>query len=237
MSLFSVFRKKPETAPSEDGFPELSTGMRVEVLTPTGVPLFTGALRVLDSQVLEVRSEAGDYLPRAIYGQPVRLQGLQENGRRFTLDGSVGPSGPDFWRVERLRTLGAQGTPGGHQSRDHYRQSAGADGRICPSESFRGRLDSCKVLDISANGARVITKALYKPGDTFYLETALLPEESPFSIPCLVKRAQTHSKRGSSVRSFEYGCQFVDLPVREQERLIRSIFTLQRMDIQARRDR
>lgn len=231
MGLFSVFRKKPEAPPSEDGFPELYTGMRVEVLTPTGVPLFTGILRVLDSQALEVQSATGEYLPRAIYGQPVRLQGLQENGRSFTLDGSVGPSAPDFWRIERLRTLRTQ------QSREHYRQSAGANGRICPSESFRGRVDSCKVLDISANGARVVTKALYKPGDTFYLEAALLPEEPSFSIPCLVKRTQTHSKPGSSVRTFEYGCQFAGLPVREQERLTRAIFTLQRKDLKVRRDR
>ena len=67
MGLFSVFRKKPQAAPPKDGLPDLRTGMRVEVLTPTGVPLFTGRIRLLGSQGLEVRAEDGGFLPRRLH--------------------------------------------------------------------------------------------------------------------------------------------------------------------------
>ena len=38
------------------------------------------------------------------------------------------------------------------------------------------------------------------------------------------------------MKKFEYGCQFVDVPPREQERLLQAIFTLQRKVLQSRRD-
>ena len=231
MGLFSVFRKKPQAAPPKDGLPDLRTGMRVEVLTPTGVPLFTGRIRLLGSQGLEVRAEDGGFLPRAIYGQPVRLQGFQEDGEGFALDGSIGPNTPELWRSERLRV------PQASQHRDSYRQHAGTEGYVSLTETFKGQKHPCKVLDISASGARVITKALFKPESIFYLSVALLPGERPFSIPCLVKRVHTHSKPGSSVRNLEYGCRFTGVPVREQERLVQAIFTLQRQALQARRSR
>lgn len=229
MGLFAIFQKKKKTASEESGFPDLRTGMRVEVQTPTGVPLFTGRIRVLNSHTLEVRAKTGEYLPRTVYGQAVRLLGTQENGQSFTLDGSVGPNAPDFWRIERLRL------PRTGQHRDYFRQHTGFDGTFSFTENFKGQQHSCKVLDISASGARVITKVPLQPQSTIYLKVRLLPEEPSFRIPCLVKRTQDYSKPGSSVRKFEYGCQFLDLPDKEQERLIRCIFTLQRMELQTQR--
>lgn len=203
--------------------------MRVEVLTPTGVPLFTGRVRSLGDDALEVQSESGDFLPRAVYGQAVRLQGAQEDGAEFTLDGSVGPNAPNFWRVERLRL------PRTAQHRESFRQQSGTDGLIYLAKTLQGQKRPCKVLDISGGGARVVTKALFKPQDVFYLSVALLPEEPSFTLPCLVKRVQNHAK--SDGQTFSYGCQFQDLPPQEQERLVQAIFTLQRKAIQARRDR
>ena len=37
-------------------------------------------------------------------------------------------------------------------------------------------------------------------------------------------------------RDMEYGCQFVGLPDKEQERLLQAIFVLQRKLLQSRRD-
>lgn len=229
MGLFSSLRKKPAADAPKDDFPELRTGMVVEVLTPTGVPLFRGRIRALGEESLEVQAESGSFLPRAVYGQPVRIQGVQESGAAFVLDGSVGPNAPDFWRVERLRL------PRTAQHRDSFRQQSGVDGRIYLAKTLQGQKRSCKVLDISGSGARVVTKALFRPGGVFYLSVPLLPEDPSFIIPCLVKRVQNHAKPGD--RTFEYGCQFQDLPSQEQERLVQAIFTLQRKTIQVRRGR
>lgn len=233
MGLFNIFQKKPKAVPVPDDFPDLRTGMRVEVQTPTGVLLFPGRIRVLESQqdALEVRAEAGGYLPRAVYGQAVRLQGTLENGQTFALDGSVGPNAPDFWRIERLRL------PRTSQHRDYYRQNTGFDGTFAFTEVFKGQKHPCKILDISASGARMTARVPLQPQSIVYLKVSLLPGEAPFLITCLVKRVQSYSKPGSSVRRFEYGCQFVDLPEKEQERLIQAIFILQRAELQAQQDK
>lgn len=231
MGFFKAFQKKKAAGPPVDGFPELSTGMAIEVLTPTGVPLFRGPIRLLGSDTLEVRAGDGGFLPRAVYGQAVRLQGSQESGAGFTLEGSVGGSRPDLWRIERLRPLRSS------QHRDSFRQQMGSDGRIYLTKSLTGQKRPCKVLDVSANGARVVAKALFKPEDVFYLMASLLPAEPSFFLPCRVKRVQSYSGAGGASRSFEYGCQFFDLPQKEQERLVEAVFTLQRETIRSRRPR
>lgn len=225
MGLFSVFRKEPKAPPPEDDFPELQNGMRVEVLTPTEVELFTGRIRLLESEVVEVRALDGGFVPRAVYGQQVRIRGTLEDGRGFVLEGSVGPNAPDFWRIERLRP------PRTNQHREDFRQHVGAEGVVCPSEQFRGQKQPCRILDMSASGGRVITRAIFKEEGTFYLRVALLPRETPFVLTCLVKRVDVLTKPGSPTRKFEYGCQFIDMPEQERERLIQSIFELQRKSI------
>ena len=229
MGFFTARRRKKAAAPSADGFPELRTGMAVEVLTPTGVSLFKGHIRLLGSDTLEVRARDGGFLPRAVYGQPVNLRGLLEDGAPFALDGSVGPNGPDFWRIERLRL------PRASQHRDFFRQHIGADGYVCSSRTLQGRKNPCKVLDISGSGARVVTSAIFKPESTFQLVLSLLPGEPSFSITCLVKRVCAHSKPGNSGRQFEYGCQFIELSSKELDRLVQAVFTLQRETLRSRR--
>ena len=86
------------------------------------------------------------------------------------------------------------------------------------------------------SGARVLTEKLFELNSAFQLETAFLPGENPFTITCLVKRIQVRTKPGSPTKKFEYGCQFSDMSPREQDRLLQSIFTLQRKALRSRRD-
>lgn len=222
MAFFKSLLKREAPAPGTPDFPELYTGMKVEVLTPTNVLIFLGRLRVLNNDTLEVRAESGGFLPRAVYNQQVKLQGIQKNGQTFAIHGAVGPNAPTFWRIERLRTLQS------HENRNYFRQAVGSDGWVYPVTTSQGQRFSCKVLDISGGGARVVTSKLFQLDVPFQLELSLLPEEEPFLLTCKVKRILPHSKPGSPGRRFEYGCQFVDIPPREQERLVQAIFTIQR---------
>ena len=72
---------------------------------------------------------------------------------------------------------------------------------------------------------------------TFQLETSLLSTEEPFTFTCQVKRVTVRAQTASPMKKYEYGCQFVDLPLKEQERLLQAIFTLQRKVLQARREK
>ena len=139
----------------------------------------------------------------------------------------MGPNGPKFWRIERLQSLQSS------ENRNFFRLNAGVDGQV---RSISGEKFPCKVLDISAGGARILTTKLFQLEATFQLEAALIPTEEPFTLTCKVRRTSVRAQTASPMKKFEYGCQFVEVPPREQERLLQVIFTLQRKVLRARRE-
>lgn len=208
--------------------PELSSGMKVEALTMENHLLFVGRLKVLGGGVLEMRRDTGDPLPQALYNSKVKLRGFQKDSQPFCLTGTVGKSSRDFWQIENLEILQSR------ENRSFFRQNTDLDGRVMPSGHYRGigrELVECKVLDISAGGARVLSRNVYVEGDRFQLEAELLPDEPPFSVVCRVLRVTP--KKGFK---YEYGCQFEGVSEQEQQRLLRAVFTIQRKILQAQRD-
>lgn len=221
MALFkSLFKKeKPvSTVPPED-FPELFNGMKAEVLTPANALIFVGRIRLLAGNQVDVLGETGGFLPRALYNQ--------RDGDTLTLNGTVGPNDPKFWRIEKLESLQSS------ENRNFFRQNIGVEGQILFAS---GQKVSCKVLDVSAGGARVLTSKLFHLNSTFQLEASFLPTEDPFTLTCLIKRTSVRAQTASPMKKYEYGCQFVDVPPREQERLLQVVFTLQRKALRARRE-
>lgn len=208
--------------------PELYSGMKVEVLTMENHLIFVGRLELLGGGILELRRDTEDPLPQALYNSKVKLRGFQRNSQAFSLNGTVGRSSRDFWQIENLEILQSQ------EHRNFFRQNTDMDARVMPSGRYRGlgrELAECRVLDVSAGGARVLTKNVYQEGDFFQLEAALLPNERPFSITCQVLRVTP--KKGFR---YEYGCRFEALDEKERQRLLRAIFTIQRKMLQAQRD-
>lgn len=229
MSLFKSLFKKKEPAPavSPDDLCELYNGMKVEVLTPANALIFVGRIRLLSENQVDVLGETGGFLPRGLYNQRVKLRCFQRDGDTFTLNGTVGPNDPKFWRIEKLQSLQSG------ENRNFFRQNTGSDGQVLTPG---GQKYPCKVLDVSAGGARVLTSKLFQLETTFQLEVSLLPEEEPFTLTCLVKRTAVRAQTGSPMKKFEYGCQFVEVPPRVQERLLQAVFTLQRRTLRARRE-
>ena len=171
--------EKAEAVPGEHrglkGAPELSSGIRVEV----------GRMKVLGGGVLELRRDTGDPLPQALYNSKVKLRGFQRNSQPFCMNGTVGKSSRDFWQIENLEVLQNR------ENRGFFRQNTDLDARVMPSGHYRGmgrEMAECKVLDVSAGGARVLSRNVYMEGDRFQLEAELLPDERPFSVVCRVLR-------------------------------------------------
>ena len=229
MAFFKSLFKKEELPPAipPDDFPELYSGMKVEVLTPANALLFVGRLRLSGSSQVDVLGESGGFLPRVLYNQPVKLRCFQKDGDTLTLNGTIGPNDPKFWRIENLQSLQNS------ENRNFFRQNAGVEGTV---RSESGQKYACKVLDIGGGGARVLTEKLFQLESTFQLETSLLSTEEPFTFTCRVRRVIVRAQTASPMKKYEYGCQFVEVPPREQERLLQAIFTLQRKVLKSRRD-
>ena len=218
----------PKDQGGPKGLPELSSGNRVEVLTMENHLLFVGRMKVLGGGVLELRRDTGDPLPQALYNSKVKLRGFQRNSQPFCMNGTVGKSSRDFWQIENLEVLQNR------ENRGFFRQNTDLDARVMPSGHYRGmgrEMAECKVLDVSAGGARVLSRNVYMEGDRFQLEAELLPVERPFSVVCRVLRITP--KKGFK---YEYGCKFEGLSEQEQQRLLRAVFTIQRKILQAQRD-
>lgn len=225
MGLFS--KKKPAPSPATKAvFSFLYSGMKVEVLTPENSLIFIGLLNPLNGEAVGIISEKGGELPRAHYNQAVKLRCFMRNGKAFTLGGNVMKTDPKFWRVEELEFLQNS------ENRHFFRQNVTLTG----SASTKGRLTGCNILDISAGGVRVELAMLLKRGDSFNLETTLLPGEEPFLFTCQVMRVITPPDPTNITKKYQYGCSFVNLGDREQERLLQSIFQLQRRMLQIRRE-
>ena len=216
--------KEAETQPAQE-IPELYSGMKIEILSPHNNLLFVGVLYIRSGGVLEIGSETNAQLPITDYQQEIKLRGFQKNSQAFTLNGTVAKSSPEFWRIENLKFLQSK------DSRAFFRQNANVKAEISPDVHYRGKDKiPCKILDISAGGARILCMQEFQDGSLFVLHVSLVEDEEPFSMTCQVRHAAEVG------RDIEYGCQFVGLPEKEQERLLQSIFTLQRKILQSRRD-
>lgn len=230
MAIFkSLFQKK---APAP---PRLYNGMSAEVLNDEGTRVFSGRLRIMDDDVLEVRAPEGTPpVPPPAYRQEVKVRLHSQGGERVSLNGVVLASGLWVWRIGRQGRGTAQSSPSSVPNhRDAFRQNTGIDGRLLISS---GQAFPCKVLDISAAGAQIAASRLFQLNSNFRLEVTLLPSEAPFSLDCHVRRIQVNSKNTSFSKKYLYGCQFFDVPAREQERLLRVLFVLERNTFRAREE-
>ncbi|MCI9119928.1 MAG: PilZ domain-containing protein [Oscillibacter sp.] len=212
--------KQPEGPP-----PELYDGMRIEVMTPENHLLYVGRLKIYSASILEIRSESDGELPRALYKQAVKLRGFQRNSEAFTLNGTICHSSPAFWHVENIRFLQRE------DQRSFFRQNTDTEATFVLDGHWPDEAVPCRILDLSAGGLRITTKEQLPVGSIFHISTALLENEDPFTITCQIRRAAEQQ-----MGSFEYGCQFIGLPPKDQERLLQVIFVLQRKMLQARRD-
>jgi len=77
--------------------PELSPGMRVEVLNPENRLIFVGKLAGVSAGQLRIEDEAGQNVPWVEYNTEVKLRGFQRSKIPFSLLGQVCGSNDKFF--------------------------------------------------------------------------------------------------------------------------------------------
>lgn len=202
--------------------PGLHSGMLAQVLSMDDRRLFTAEVEVLGPDMLQLRDEGGDTVPRIEYNTKLKLRLFRQNEWSLALRGQICGSTEEFWRLDRLEELQMK------EKREYFRQKSQVEAQVWSQRSTEP--SECQVLDISAGGALIRCQENFLVAQLIRLSNVrLVAGEEPFHFNCRVVRAVTS---GSYTN---YGCQFESLSAKEEDRLMRAILALQRKSLQARR--
>lgn len=207
----------------------LQPGMMTEVMTPDNRLLYVGRVNTIFDNAVSIREINDDILPMVLVNKEVKLRFFREQDN-LVLQGQVCGSTMKMWKVDRLRSVFTQ------EQRAFFRQSISVNiEAMCGKRAGAGGPAKvtfpCQVVDISAGGMLISCKETFALGDRLYVsDIRLVSGEPSFSFGCQVRRAGVWKKG-----VFRYGCQFEALSLKEQDRLLRAIFVVQREEIRKRK--
>ena len=224
MGILNWFRgrtkEEPQEAAQENDTEELElySGIRVEVTTSQGQLLFVAKLLGLHGNRGELHQYSEAAIPPDSEPVPVRIRGYSDRDRKAVyMEGVIRPSPRNIWLVEELKVCSAG------NERAFFRLTTNLDATATMFSGLAMGEKPCKLLNISVGGASVSSKSRYHLGDKFLLKVRLLEDRPVSAIYGQVVRV-TEKKDGE----YEYGCRFLELTEEEEEKITRSIFTVQR---------
>ncbi len=209
----------------------LAPGMVTEVMTLENRLIYVGKVSKVGGGAVYIRETNDDELPMVLVNKELKIRFFREEDN-VVLRGKVCGSTMRMWKVDRLESTFFK------EQRAFFRQSISVDlgaqcGRRATWGGPVGMLYPCQVLDISGGGVFISCHQEYRVGNRMLITNIpLVAEEPSFSFNCFVRRAGLW-KQGVN----RYGCQFEGLSPKEQDRLLRAIFTVQRMEIRKRKAR
>ena len=148
----------------------------------------------------------------------VRIRGYSDHERKAVyMEGLITPGDKRIWNVEDLKVA--------HIGNDRafFRLDTDIEAVVTTFGGFSAGEETCRMLNISVGGARILSEQKYNEGDKFLLKVKLL-EDRPMSVMfCEVLRI---IEREDS--KYEYGCRFLELNGEDQEKITQNIFAVQR---------
>lgn len=202
-------------------------GMTVEVLTLDNRLTFVGRVDRFGNGAIVIRESRGGELPPVLYNKEIKLRFFQGQDS-LVVHGKICGSSTTIWKLDRLESRSAK------EQRAFFRQRISPNTKaMCARQDDSGKGTECQVLDISAGGMLIASHAEYQVGDQLLITDVRLAQPlDVFSFNCQVRRA---GKR--EMGRIRYGCQFDTLPPKEQDRLLRAIFIVQREEIRTQKER
>lgn len=209
----------------------LRPGMTVEVLTPTNRSVFLGKVESIQDGAVTLRDSKGNELPRVVFNQDMKLRYAKGDDTAI-IQGKICGSTGQIWKLDRLTSKVFK------EQRAFFRQGISTS---IQAECFRRTLKGdpvgkgipCKILDVSAGGLMFSSSEEYKQGERLALSGIQLAESMPpFNFKCQVRRVG-QAEEGI----IRYGCQFEAMPPREEDRLLRAIFIVQREEMRNQKDK
>ena len=211
----------------------LRPDMLVEVMTSENYLAFLGRVDSLKDGAVILRDNRGNELPQVMYNREMRLS-FKREGETTMLRGKICGCSSEIWKIDQLESMFTK------DQRSSFRQSVSTSSPAkCHRRSWRGEPEKtgtdCYVIDVSSGGLMFSSGESYESGDRLALKGVWLVESmDPFNFNCQVRRVGELEEDGVTRH---YGCQFEPMLDREQDRLLRAIFTIQREQIRIHKEK
>lgn len=220
-------------------------GSILEITAEDNTLLFIAQIDDFDGTTLKVTESQRHEVPPAMFGALVRLRGFFSRTTPLIFHGQVCGNTSTFWKIDHLEPLRFE------EQRANFRQPLNASARVMPvNEIFsalpntpkdESKYSPCSIVDISTSGVQISCDASagvqlactepFQEGDYLFVsDLCVAPDDEPYAFTCQVKRCIERKD------SYLYGCQIYGLTVQEQDRLTRSIFTVQRNELHKTRN-
>lgn len=209
----------------------IQKGNMVEILSGDNHLELLGRVVNYTGDMISIQDASGQELPSVLYNRDVKLR-ITQNGVSAVILGKICGSTKQFWKIDRLHTTAVS------EKREYFRQAVRSGAKVqCLKRSSRApRLSRgdepsvCTVLDLSAGGILIRSTEPFQLGDRLLITNVRLANEKPFRFTCFVQRTEKEFGRGA-----QFGCQFEPMDQREEDRLLRALFAIQRQEIQRSR--
>jgi len=205
---------------------QVKVGEKFELLAGSSKPLFIAVVEKVGDGFIQIASSKGDELPPVIFNSTVQLRGSLPDEMKQIITGIVTGSSPYFWRLDELTQHVFK------DGRSAYRQDISVIAKVVRMKDRVSDAGPCHVVNVSEGGARFSCEAVFQKGEEICLLDFRLTEGGPtFSLLCKILRVEP----GNQHKPHTYGCQFMSLKARDQEKLVEEIFVVQNQMLRQRR--
>lgn len=200
-------------------FPRINEGMPLELAAGRGDPLLSGRMTQFSKETLTLERIPGTLsFPLLETGLPITVRGYDSGMEPVNLSGSVVESTRVRCVIGELALVPYQ------NQRKNSRQPIDIPANFYAlSDRHMAKPQKCRVTDISAGGARVISRSAYSVGEALRLRLELVKGEGYTSYWGEIVRAEA-----AGDGNFEYGFLFEQLNRRQIDALTRDIQRIQR---------
>ena len=196
------------------------SNMRVEVTTFDGQMLFVAKLMHPRGTTAELHQYSDIGFTPDLEADPlrVRIRGYHDHDRKAVyMEGSISPRPKHIWQVENL-SLARVGN-----ERAFFRLETDLEASVTKFSGRGAGERSCRLLNISVGGARILSEQQYWEGDKLLLTVKLMEDRDPSVMFCQVLRVINREDG-----SYEYGCRFLEMNENDQDKITENIFAAQR---------
>lgn len=224
MSFFSSLFSSVSRGTSEENlekaraeFPDLYTGMSVDLLTTEGKTLLSGRVTAFSETEMTIERLPG-WLAFEVFnvGMSVCVRGYSRGMQPFNMTASIQESSRVICKLKDLKSISVI------EHRSNFRLPVRTSASLFyPNDKHFSNPENCTLIDISVGGACFESEYLHAEDEVLRLRVKL-EEYKPMDFLGQVIRV-TELKSGS----FQYGFLFAQLKEDEQAELTKTLYNIQ----------